>query len=231
MKRSNNAKQTARLLRQQGLSLIIIAKKTNIPLTTIHSWVSDIILTEAQSLALKNHSLTSLQDGRARTQAKNKARRIKEAEKLFQEGEIEMDILNKRELFIAGVGLYWAEGFKNVHERRLGFCNSDPSMIKFYVHWLKICLGVEEENLIARLTINKAYAARVKDLERYWSDVIGIPLNQFTKPFYQNSQWKKQYNTDNYNYHGVLRIHVKDSLDYLLKMRGWIEGLRQNLPG
>ena len=49
-------------------------------------------------------------------------------------------------------------------------------------------------------------------------------MNRFTKTFYQNTAWKKQYNTD--NYHGVLRIHVKDSLNCLLTMRGWIQGMK-----
>jgi len=50
-------------------------------------------------------------------------------------------------------------------------------------------------------------------------------LSQFTKPFYQHTQWKKQYNTE--NYYGVLRIHVKDSLNQLFTMRGWIQGLKE----
>ncbi len=130
-----------------------------------------------------------------------------------------------RELFIAGIALYWSEGFKSNHEHRLGFCNSDPNMIIFYLHWLEKSLGIKKD-IIARVTLNNSYKTKTREIEAYWSSITGIPVSQFTKPFYQKSQCKKQYNTD--NYYGVLRIHVKNSLEYLFKMKGWIEGLKIN---
>lgn len=134
-----------------------------------------------------------------------------------------MESLSERELLISGIALYWAEGFKTLHERRLGFCNSDPNMIRFYLYWLQRALHVNSSEVVARVTLNVSHKHRVEEVEEYWSKLTGIPLEQFTKPFYQNSQWKKRYNTD--TYYGVLRIHVKNSLNDLLRMRGWIQGL------
>lgn len=213
----------------EGLSLGQIQKITGVPKTTIRDWVVDIALTEKQVLDLKTLSNKQLQAGRIKAQLANKEKRIKKEKDLLELGKQEIGQLNSKELLIAGVALYWAEGFKNRHESRLGFCNTDPTMIKFYLHWLEKSFSIGKRDLVARLTLNTSYEKKTGEIERYWSELTGIPLSQFTKPFYQKTIWKKQFTTE--NYYGVLRIHVKDSLDNLLKMRGWIEGLRLSLPG
>jgi hypothetical protein len=170
-----------------------------------------------------------LQAGRIRVQTANKLVKVKKMNMFLEVGKKDIGILSKREVFLTGVALYWGEGFKNKHEHRLGFCNSDPTMVKFYLYWLEQCLSVKKEDIVLRVTLNKVYEKKTKEIQSYWSNYLEIPLTQFTKPFYQASVWKKQYKTDTYS--GVLRIHVKNSLPYLLKMRGWIEGLRLNMAG
>ena len=222
-------KQKVRKLRYQGWSLGMLQKEFELPKTTIHSWILDIKVTAPQLEKIRNTALHALQEGRQKSQTILKEQRIAKEKKRYTEGIKKVGKLTMRELFIAGIALYWAEGFKNKHEHRLGFCNSDPAMIKFYIHWLEKCLSVKRKNLVVRLTVNHVYESRTEELEKYWSHVLGIPLSQFTKPFYQNTKWKKVYNED--NYHGVLRIHVKDSLDHLREMKGLLEGLKLNAPG
>jgi hypothetical protein len=222
-------KDNVRSLRLQGVSLDQIKERTGISKSTISTWIRDIILSKEQQKILRNNTQTALQEGRKRVQGINKKQRLLIENELLTSGKDEVGGLNKRELLIAGIALYWGEGFKNRHEHRLGFCNSDPSMIKFYLHWLDEALEVKKEDLVARLTLNDSYTDKEAEIKQYWSQLTNIPLSQFTKTFYQRAQWKRVYNTD--NYHGVLRIHVKGSLNHLLKMKGWIEGLRGNLPG
>ncbi len=227
---SQEIKDKVRSLRiEQGLSLGQIQLITKIPKTTIHLWIKNYSLTVGQKAKIKGEALLLLQKGRIRVQEIQKERKRTKEQELTNKGKKEIDGLTNRELFIAGVALYWAEGFKNKHEHRLGFCNSDPSMIKFYLYWLKESLGVRKELIVARLTLNESYKEKTEKIETYWSSITEIPLSQFTKTFYQHTKWKKQYADK--NYYGVLRIHVKDSLDILLRMRGWIDGLRLNLPG
>jgi len=97
--------------------------------------------------------------------------------------------------------LYWGEGFKNKHEHRLGFCNSDPEMIKFYMKWLEKAFSVKKDRIIARLTLNESYKGKTEEIEEYWLKITGLQKSQFAKTFYQKTKWKKQYNED--NYHGV----------------------------
>ncbi|SRR5260221_1838223 len=221
---SSKVKDEVRALRILGLSLNEIQRKMNIPRTTIRDWIADIALTEEQKEVFKERILQELQKGRIEAQKIQKEKRLVKENVLKKEALEEIGLLNKRDIFIAGIALYWGEGFKNKHEHRLGFCNSDPLMMKFYVRWLEICLQIKRIDLVARVTVNKSYEKQIDGIEEYWSDFLEIPITQFTKPFYQNSIWKKHFNEDNYK--GVLRIHVKESLNSLLKMRGWIEGLK-----
>lgn len=217
-------KDKVRYLRQKGFSLGQIYQGTNVPRTTIRTWIKDIILSKNQTEALRNRVQKALQKGRVKSQKIQRVKRLKNEKKLMESGINEIGQLSPRDFLIAGVSLYWAEGFKNRHEHRLGFCNSDPHMVKFYIHWLEKYLSVSRNQLVVRLTLNNLYKDKVNEMQSFWAKVIGISLSQFAKPFFQTSKWKKQYSTS--NYHGVLRIHVKESLDHLLKMKGWIEGLK-----
>ena len=221
---SPSVKDEVRNLRLSGLSLNEIHEVKAIPKTTIRGWIKHIKLSGEQRKKFKERTLDRLQKGRIKAQLLQKEKRLRNEKDLMQKGIQKVGKLSKRELFIAGVALYWAEGFKNKYEHRLGFCNSDPLMMKFYVRWLEACLDIKKDQLVARVTLNKSYEPKIKEIEKYWSEFLDISLSQFTKPFYQNSIWKKEFNTDIYK--GVLRIHVKDSLNDLLKMKGWIEGLK-----
>ena len=220
---SSEIKDQVRKIRKLGLSLNEIQSKFKVPRTTIRGWIKDISLSEEQKEKFRTRTIEKLQQGRIKTQKLQKEKRINNEKSNFQKGVNDIDMLTKRERFLVGVALYWAEGFKNRHEHRLGFCNSDPLMILFYIKWLN-SLGIKNEDITLCLALNISYKNQVKEVEKYWSELLEIPLDQFTKPFFQKSIWKKQFNTDIYK--GVLRVHVKDSLDLLLKMRGWIEGLK-----
>lgn len=226
MRHSLKIKNKVKELRLQGISLDKIHGKTKVPKTTIRTWIKDIKLSKKQFETLRENTHRALQEGRKRKQAKEKELKFKNENALKEKGINTIGKLSKRDFLIAGSALYWAEGFKNKHEHRLGFCNSDPKMIKFYINWLQEVFDVDKKDIVLRLTINDSYREKTKIIEKYWSEITDIPTSQFSKTFYQKSIWKKQYNVD--NYHGVLRIHVKSTLNSLLLVKGLIEGLRLN---
>jgi len=227
MQHNEVVKDKVRQLRAKGLSLGQIYEETGIPKTTIRSWIKDIKLSQRQDDKLRARTQKALQAGRIRKQRQDRILRLNNEKELLHKAIIRVGNLSNRDLFMAGIALYWGEGFKNKHEHRLGFCNSDPQMIRFYIKWLEKSFGIKKESIIARLTLNIAYEKRTEEIENYWLRITGLPRNQFTKTFYQKTKWKKQYNED--NYHGVLRIHVKDSLESLILIRGFIKGLELNL--
>lgn len=165
-----------------------------------------------------------LQAGRKRYQAERTKKRLVHEQELFNMSFGEIGILSNRELFVAGVVLYWAEGFKHRDESGLGLATLDPKMANFYVNWLEKCLMVDRKDLLLRVTANISHIDRIDEMEEFWSKKLNVDLNQFRKPFYQRSKQTKKY--DNFKeYYGVIRIRVRRSLNLLRKMRGWMAGL------
>ena len=226
MRYKEEIKIYVRKLRALGQTLDQIQVQTGLPRTTIHDWISDISLTSEQYSMIRENALKSLQKGRQIAQQTIRSKRLRLEKMMLEQGIKEINELNKREFFVTGVALYWAEGFKNNSEHRLGFCNSDPDMIRFYLRWLDL-IGVDKSKVVARLTVNLSYKEEAYRIMDYWASATGIPISQFTKPFFQQTKWKKQY--ENNNYYGVLRVHVNGSIEKLLLMKGWIIGLKQNI--
>ncbi len=212
-------------LRKHGYSIADIAKKLGISESTASLWCRETELTKAQKKHLEGRTNRKLENF-FKIVAKQKEKRDKIKEKLSKIASKKTEKLSKRDLFIAGISLYWAEGFKHKAEGRIGFCNSDPVMMKFMVRFLKDYLGVTDSEISPRLTVNSEFKNHVQDIEKFWSNFLKIPINQFTKPFFQKTKTKKHYEHPE-NYHGVLRIHVRKSSKLLLEMRGYLEGLKR----
>ena len=165
-----------------------------------------------------------LQAGRKKYQTERTKNRLIFEKNIFDEGIIEIGKLTKREMFLIGVSLYWAEGFKHKDESSLGLATMDINMAKFYIAWLRECLDVDKSRLSFRVTANILYENRISEMEKYWSDNLGVKISQFVKPFYQKSKQNRDYpNSD--KYFGVLRIRVRKSINILRKMRGWMVGV------
>ncbi len=213
----------ARSLRKGGESLKVIAKILNVSPRSVSNWCRDIELTKEQTLNLEKRTTDPNYGNRQKYLNLIKANKNSKIEKLRDEGAKEINKLSKRELFLVGVSLYWAEGFKK--DSQVGFANSDPKMINLFLRWLYECFDYKVSDLIPRLTLNISHKERTREIEEYWSRVTGIPIENFQKPFYQNVKWKKVYENPN-EYFGVLRIKVRRSIDLLRKIHGFIEGLR-----
>lgn len=209
-------------LRRKGLGINEIARKINISKRTICRWCTDIKLTKTQEDKLwqrakaKNKQNFKLYCERRKNKTQLKIKKLRE------KGIKEIGQLSEKELFLAGVALYWAEGFKK--DTRLGFANSDPTMIKFFLKWLKNC-KITKGQIRLRLGLNINHKDRVEELENYWSKITSVPKSQFNKPFFQKTVWKKKFEKPN-DYLGVLRIRVNKSINFLRRINGWIEGLK-----
>ncbi|MBI2405305.1 hypothetical protein HYV22_03990 [Candidatus Gottesmanbacteria bacterium] len=210
----------ARKFRQDGLGVKTIAAKLHVSSSTVSLWCRDIILTPEQIVELERRSHDPYYGRRLSYVKKQQKERAEKTQHLLKKGIKEVGHLTTKELFYAGVSLYWAEGFKK--DNQVGFSNSDDAMIKFFIRWLGNCCGIQKDSLKLRLGINEQYRNEVKDIESYWSEILSIPLSQFQKPFFQKVRWRKIYDHPE-EYHGVLRIRVSKSTDLLRKMHCWIE--------
>jgi hypothetical protein len=214
----------ARELRKKGESIKIIASKLKVSSSTVSIWCRDILLTPDQIKELEIRAHDPCYGRRGLYLSKLKKKREKKEKELLEEGEVEIGGLTERDLFICGVVLYWAEGFKK--ESLAGFANSDPRMIKLFLRWLRESCHIPESHIKPRIGLNESHRHRTKEVEKYWSGVAEIPLNRFQKPFYQKVKWVKQYENPE-DYFGVLRIRVAKSTDFLRKIHGWISGVSE----
>lgn len=83
-------------------------------------------------------------------------------------------------LKMAGVMLYWAEGFKSKSAQGVDFANSDPAMAITFLRFLRDICGINESKL--RVFLYCYGNQDVPSLINFWKDITGVPEEQFTKP-------------------------------------------------
>lgn len=216
----------ARKLRSRGVSVRKIAQTLGISKSTASGWARDIILTVEQVEALRQSAIRGAELGRIKGAFVQKQRKTHLIEEFKKSGIEYLSNLTPRELLIAGLALYWGEGSKKSN-RGIGFCNSDPRMIKFLLRWLNDCFGVGLDQLRCRVGINLMHEKRDEIVKLYWSRITDIPLGQFRKTSFKRVHNKKVY--ENFNQHyGTLTIEVAKSWNLYYKILGLIEGLRQS---
>jgi transcriptional regulator with XRE-family HTH domain len=212
-------------LRSEGKSIKKIANQVGVSVGSVSTWCRDVELSPDQKKMLEINARNPYYAGRGIYLRKLKRQTDSKVKRLKTIGTKEIGKMSRRELFLTGATLYWAEGFKKDSQAGLG--SLDPDMIKFYIKWLKVCFGYQNKDLVFRVTANISHKYRIREIEIYWSKLLDVPLSQFQKPFFQNVKWKKTYENPN-EYFGVLRVKVRKSKDFLRKIYGFIEGLKLN---
>lgn len=218
-------KLQAQKLRSKGKSLNEIARILKISKSTASLWCKNVILTSEQTETLKNQARDPHYGNRLLNIQKQRTKRLSRINECYLEGISRIGTITDRELFVAGAALYWAEGFKK--DNQVGFANTDPNMINFFLKWLFRCFGYSTEDITIRIAANISHKDRITDIEQFWVKTTGIPTQNFKKPFFQNVAWKKHY-THPENYYGVARIRVRKSTDFLRTIHGFIEGMKQS---
>jgi len=215
-------------LRKKGKSLNEITAKINIAKSTVYSWCRNIKLGPTQIKRLAERQKTGSYKGRKKFLERIRQKRIKETNLLKKQGIKEIGKLNKRDLFIAGVALYWGEGYTYPGGYQVGFTNSDPKIILLMLKWFKEICKIPKDEFSFQIKINVTHKNRIKEVENYWSKITNVPLSQFNKTVLIKSKSKKVY--QNFNSHfGTLRITVRKGTKLRRKINGWIEGLTRKI--
>ena len=222
-------KLLAQELRREGHSISEIAEKLRMHKSgSISKWCRDIMLAPEQIERLSKKQKSGSYKGRMKFLERIRKERIKETALLEKQGIKEIGKLNKRDLFIAGVAMYWSEGYTYSSGEQVGFTNSDPRMILFILRWFKEIYGVSNDKFSLQVKINKIHKSRVREVENYWSKLTSIPLQQFNKTVLIKSKVKKNYPNFGTHY-GTLRITVRQGTKLRRKINGWIEGLTRGI--
>lgn len=204
----------ARTLRLAGKTYKQIRAEIRVSNSTLSLWLRDLPYPKPDRAAHATHM------NRVRTQ-RNTERRV--ADKARAEAEI--GHLTDRELFILGVGLYWAEGAKDkpYHRRESTvFINSDPGVIRVYLAWLDI-LGIEQARRRYRLSIHET--ADVAAAEDYWRSIICSPDAEFSRATLKRHNPKTVRKRVGDDYHGCLIVTVLRSSELYRRIEGWWRGI------
>jgi hypothetical protein len=208
----------AEKLRKDGFSIKEIEKRLKVSRSSVSLWVRDIKLTNEQIKKLYCNKRTGALRG-CMVAATNKVEKRKElTHRLKEEGKNEVGIISKRDRFMAGVVMYFAEGDKG--DKSVTFCNSDPRAIKFMMGWFREFCNVAEDKF--RCSIYLHDNLNEAEAKNFWSDLIKIPLSQFRKTYFVKNN-PKRFRRTKHSF-GVFRITIS-SVNLQRKMLGWIEGV------
>ncbi len=211
-----------RRLRRQGKNIKTIAGEAGVSKSSVSIWCRDIELTDEQKQALIESDKRGGAIGRAAAAECKIRERLNRLKMYMRRGKKMLGRISGRDLFVAGVALYWAEG--NKKNRRLLFSNSDPTMIRMWLKWLTKCLGVKLDDIYCRVGINQLHQYRVNKVERFWAGITGIPTTRFRRVSLKKVKASKVYeNTD--EHFGTLNVIVRRSTNLNYLMLGLIDGL------
>lgn len=214
-------REKSRELRKRGYSVKEISDTLSVAKSSVSTWVRDIALTSQQKLRLKQkgHS-PKVVEKRRQSRLRNEA-----LKRNFAINEASQDIgkLSKHDLKMLGLAIYWGEGSK-ASKGAVRISNSDPSIIMVGMRFFREICRVEESRFRAQIHIHSPRAVIAS--EKYWSEVTGVPYSQFYKTYTIKSKSSK--NIRKTLEYGTLDIGVGDT-KLLLRILGWIEGLKKQL--
>jgi len=207
-----NEKIKAIHLRKLGKSYGEILKKVKVSKSTLSLWLRDIELTSEQKAELRGRQKSRYEGAKA-----NQRKRIERTKKIIGESKKEAKLFLKNPLFLMGLMLYWAEGSKRGEQ--INFSNSDPRMIKFMTGWFRKICKVPERKFRIKLYIHSLHCR--KDIEKYWSELTNIPLDQFQKTQIKPTSLRHRKHS---LYNGTCAIRISNK-DLFRRIKGWRLGI------
>ncbi|OGY54737.1 MAG: hypothetical protein A3A24_03995 [Candidatus Buchananbacteria bacterium RIFCSPLOWO2_01_FULL_46_12] len=172
-------REKARALRAKGKSYSEIKEQLKVGKGTLSVWLADMPLTHEQMRKVRDFNPRRIE--RFRKTMKNKRdARLKIA---YERARKDIGTLSRRDLFIAGLYLYWGEGNKS-GQANVGISNTDPAVILAFLDWAKV-MGMPRERMYVRMHLYVDMDIKRETL--YWSKMLKLPLTQFRKPYIKTS--------------------------------------------
>jgi hypothetical protein len=106
-------------------------------------------------------------------------RKLQELERCRADAEGMIGELSERDLMFYALALYAGEGGKT--DGQVKFANTDPTLVRLFVTWLRATFDIDESRL--RVVLYLHADLDLDQATRYWSDVTAIPPSQFAKPY------------------------------------------------
>ncbi|MEE1668105.1 hypothetical protein RCR19_21710 [Streptomyces sp. WAC07094] len=210
----DDLRERARELRLQGWTYDRIETELGCSRSSVSLWVRDLPRPERKR-SREEASAISNRGWEEKLRIRDEERR--RAKKAAEQA---IGVLSPRELFLVGVGLYWAEGGKDKpYDRRetVTFVNSDPGMIEVFLAWLDL-VGVERGRL--RFTVMIHENADVAGAEQYWAGLVGADRSAFNKTTLKKHNPRTVRKNVGDSYRGCLVIKVLKGADLYRRIEG-----------
>lgn len=195
-------RERAIALRLQGQTYGQIKKEVSVSKSTLSAWLQKIPLTEEQMKDLSKNRERSKEAGREKSRNTFQNKKLIRLKDIYQRQNKEFLPLSGKELFIAGVFLYWGEGEKR--HGPVSISNTDPRVVKFALYWMLYSLKIPKDRIKVNLHLYRDM--NIKESVKFWSETLGIPENQFRKPYV------KKTNREGMTYksfgHGTCRLYA-----------------------
>lgn len=166
-------------MRLKGMSYSQIKDKLKVSKGSLSLWLAPYPLSQERIKELRKNP--------RRVENFRKTMALKWQAKLnvaFEKVKKDTGELTKRDLFILGFALYWAEGGKT-KRGCLHLGNTDPNMLKIYMKWLRL-LKVPKKRLKFKLHIYKDM--NENKVISFWVKTLGISFGQFRKTYVKSSR-------------------------------------------
>lgn len=210
----------AQELRKKGLSYREILQTIPVSKSTISLWCRDIKLTNKQKLRLLNNKQFGQKKGSIIAAENKRNARIERTKNIRILAKKDVGKIMNRDKFIAGIALYAAEGTKG--DGKAAFANSDPQLIKFMMIWFKTFSKISLEKFRGSIWLHEGL--NEKKAKDYWSNLTGIPKNQFHKTYVAKIKINSKKVRKNIHQYGVFSIRFSDSSTHR-KIMGWISAV------
>jgi transposase-like protein len=208
----------ARTLREQGLDYNAIAAELGVAKSSVSLWVRD--LPRPARLSYEECRKRAAEGVASYWEAERPIREARR-EQVIADATAEIGALSPREVLIAGAIAYWCEGSKSKPHRRqdqIAFINSDPGMIRFFLRFLTTA-GVDFAQVSFRVMIHEH--ADVQAAEDFWLAVTGADPAQLKRATLKRHNPKTVRKNVGDNYHGCLRVDVRQSATLYQRTEGW----------
>ncbi|MFI8370452.1 hypothetical protein [Streptomyces sp. NPDC085466] len=204
----------ARELRTQGMTYDQIQVELGCSKSSISLWVRDLPKPERKRTQEQASEIAR------RGWEPTMRRREEERQATKRAAGDEIGTLSERELFLLGVGLYWAEGTKDkphARRERVSFVNSDPGMVRVFTAWLDL-LDIPAERRTYSLMIHES--ADVAAAEDYWAEVVGVDPARFGRTTLKRHNPKTVRKNVGAEYRGCLVVRVLGGAELYRRIEG-----------
>lgn len=161
------ARERARELRAEGWTMPDIAAELGVSNRSVSLWTRDI------EVDVGPRRVATPRPNRLR------GRRLAEVDEMNSWAADRLGSLGEQAFLAAGAALYAGEGSKG--DGMVSLANSDPSIVPFFLAWLRRFFDIDEARLRVRLYLHEGL-----DLEaanRHWAEVTANGIEQFGRPY------------------------------------------------